>query len=176
MPIELMKALEDKNCQPWHRFTQLLSHGSDEQRRQKKTTEKRRATEGQTKDKIQQMEKILVCCRKAGDAEQTLQQMTVMMVIITITQKLKTDIHRQTPVVVTFPFALVYCQVSVKLHKTPHLVISNYLTTQITTLRLHESMPSMCIVNKAGEIGLIIYTTYDLQSNTICLGERWGQT
>lgn len=37
-----------------------------------------------------------------------------------------------------------------------------------------DSMPSMCIVNKTGEIGLIIHTTYDLQSNTIYLGEQWG--
>lgn len=56
-----------------------------------------------------------------------------------------------------------------------YLLVPNSLTTRIIT-QASESMPSMCIVNRAKEIGLIIYTTYDPQSNTIYLGKQRGHT
>lgn len=77
-------------------------------------------------------------------------------VLMIITTTLAMDIYRYAPADVTLPF--VSCQVPVKLIKTSRLSFS--ICSQLKWAS--ESMPSMCIANRAGEVGLIVSTTSNL--------------
>lgn len=54
-------------------------------------------------------------------------------------------------------------------------MVSTSLPARIPSVGASEAMPSKCMVNTAGQIGLIIYRSCDLQGNAIYLVRALGK-